>query len=75
MIKNHLFKNIPVKAYSEYVTAMKTEMKPSSAETTGKRMSSHALFETQIKTDQKLFPSWNRSNANETQYTTENKKN
>ena len=52
---------------------MQTEMKPSSSETTEKRMSAHTGFETKIKTDQKLFPSSNRSNANETQYTNENK--
>ena len=52
---------------------MKTEMKPSSTETTEKRISSHTVFETKIKTDQKLFPSSNRTNADGTQYTTENK--
>ena len=49
-------KNIPVKTNSENVTTMKTEMKPSFTETTEKRMSSHTVFETKIKTDQKLFP-------------------
>ena len=52
---------------------MKTEMKPSSTETTEKRMSSHTVFETKINTNEKLFPSSNRSNANGTQYPTENK--
>ena len=59
-----MIKNIPVKAYSENMTTMKTEMKPSSTEITEKRMSSYTVFETKIKTDQKLFPSSNRSNAN-----------
>ena len=68
-----MIKSIPVKAYNENVTAIKTEIKPSSTETTEKRMSSHTVFETKIKTDQELFPSSIRSNANVTQYTTENK--
>ena len=68
-----MIKNIPVKAYSENVTTMKTEIKPSSTETTEKSMSSHTGFETKIKTDQKLFSSSNQSDANKTQHTTENK--
>ena len=66
-----MIKNIPVKAYSENATTMKTEMKPSSTETTKECMSSYTVFEMKIKTDQKLFPSSNQSNANATQYTTE----
>ena len=52
---------------------MKTEMKPSSTETIEKRMSSHTIFERKITPEQKLFPSSKRSNANGTQYKTENK--
>ena len=66
LTSNHqllVIKNIPVNAYSENATTMKTEMKPSSTETTEKRMSSYTVA-TKIKTDQKLFPSSNRSNAN-----------
>ena len=67
LTSNHqllVIKNIPVNAYSENATTMKTEMKPSSTKTTEKRMSSYTVFATKIKTDQKLFPSSNRSNAN-----------
>ena len=64
-------KEITVKGYSENVTTMKTEMKPSSTATTEKRMSSRTVFETKIKTDQKLFPSSNQTNADGTQCKTE----